>query len=154
MARARPHAKRSRCWFLALLGLLGLATQPAGADEEIRVREPWIQAAPPGAAALAGYMILENLSARTRTLVDVRSPDFGAVMLHRTELRNGIARMHHEQEVQVAPRTVMTFAPGARHLMLMHPKRTLRAGDRVLLEFSFADGTRLSIPFEVQARSH
>lgn len=117
------------------------------------MREPWIQAAPPGAAVLAGYMILENLSARTRTLLDVRSPDFGAVMLHRTELRDGIARMHHEQEVQIAPRTVVTFAPGARHLMLMDPKRALGAGDRVLLELRFADGARLSVPFEVQARS-
>ena len=135
---------------LALV-LFALAHVPtACAESAVSVRDAWIREAPPGIAMMAGYMELRNNTAQPQVLVAATSSVFGAVMFHRTIVKDGIARMTHATQVELAPNRTLLFAPGDFHLMLMNPKRILRAGDPIIINLEFRGGAALPITFEVR----
>lgn len=119
-------SRRSLC-ALILLALCGAAP----ADTVLGVRDAWVRQGPPGASVLAGYMSIENLSGQPQTVVGVRSEDFERVEIHRTELREGMARMVPQERLQVPAHGRLTLEPGGYHLMLMRSRRALKAGDAV-----------------------
>ena len=125
-----------------LLLLTGLA---ALADSTIVVRDAWVREAPPGAAVLAAYFILENPGAKADRLVAVRSADFDKIEIHATEIRAGVARMLALDALPVPPHAVVKLAPGGHHLMLHRPRRALAAGMNVHLELRFSSGARLTV---------
>ncbi|TNF92105.1 MAG: copper chaperone PCu(A)C [Gammaproteobacteria bacterium] len=120
------------------------------ADNGITVRDPWIREAPPNAVALAGYMVLENPSDKEQSLVDATSDAFGSVMIHRTVHEGGMARMKHQNAVSIPAKGNTAFEPDGYHLMLMKPRQALQAGAQVPVELIFANGSQLSITFEVR----
>lgn len=128
----------------------GLSVFAAGEAPGVTARGPWIREAPPMSQALAAYLSLENRSSQAYTLVGASSEEFGRVMLHETEIRDGVARMRHRAEVRIAAGDVAVFAPGGLHLMLMQPRRALTLGDRVSVDLLFAGSRRLSVDFEVR----
>ena len=129
---------------------VGWSAWSAEEAHDMRARGAWIREAPPMSQALAGYMSLQNRGSRGYRLVGVSSTDFGRVMLHETEIRGGVVRMIHRAGVSIAAGEEAVFAPGGLHLMLMQPRRVLRAGDRVSVDLVFAGGRRLSVDFEVR----
>ena len=58
--------------------------------------------------------------------------------------------MVHARQVELAANASLIFAPGGYHLMLMTPKRTLRAGDAVVINLEFRGGLVLPVAFEVR----
>ena len=94
--------------------MLGLAACSSRVDAPPVVTDAWIRAAPPAASMQAGYLVISNPSARPLRLLSVSSPDFERVELHRTEIRDGVARMLAENEVEVPARGSVVFAPGGR----------------------------------------
>lgn len=144
-----PRASRARLLAgaaLLLAGLVAGAAQPSG----VEVRDPWIREAPPGAQVLAGYLELRNVGEAPQVLVGAASPAFAKAMLHQSREEGGVARMVHVERLELSPGASVSFAPGGYHLMLMKPRRALRAGDRVPVTLRFADGSRLEISFEVR----
>jgi copper(I)-binding protein len=71
-------------------------------------------------------------------------------MIHRTVVKDGIAGMVHLPQIGLAPNANLIFAPGGYHLMLMNPKRTLRAGDSVVINLEFRGGLVLPVAFKVR----
>ena len=71
-------------------------------------------------------------------------------MIHRTIVKDGMAGMAHASQIELAPNASLIFAPGGYHLMLMNPKRTLRAGDPVVINLEFRGGLVLPVAFEVR----
>ncbi len=124
----------------------------AAANEEARVsvRGAWVREAPPSMTMMAGYMELRNNTSRPQVLVAASSSGFETVMIHRTIVKDGMARMVHASQVELTPNASLTFAPGGYHLMLMNPKRTLRAGDPVVINLEFRGGLVLPVSFEVR----
>jgi len=59
---------------------------------------------------LAGYLTLHNPGDRAVTVVGAESPDFERVEIHRTELRDGVARMRPGDPPRLARAAV--DAPG------------------------------------------
>jgi copper(I)-binding protein len=59
--------------------------------------------------------------------------------------------MRSLDELRVGAGESVALAPGGLHLMLMRPKRTLRAGDAAEVEFVLKDGSRQRVSFEVKA---
>ncbi|HEX9626965.1 MAG TPA: copper chaperone PCu(A)C [Acidiferrobacterales bacterium] len=116
----------------------------AQAAETIQVEDAWIREAPPGAAVLAAYLTLENRGDAERALVGADSPDFGRIEIHATRMKNGMASMEQLKHLKIAARGREALAPGGTHLMLMQPRRALRAGDRVTLTLRFAGGANLA----------
>ena len=130
---------------LALIPV-GAATEEAG----VSVRDAWVREAPPGAAMMAGYMVLQNKTSRSQVLVAASSSGFETVTIHRTIAKEGMTGMEHAPQVELLPKASLLFAPGGYHLMLLNPKRTLRAGDRVDIYLEFRGGLVLPVVFEVR----
>jgi copper(I)-binding protein len=99
---------------------------------------------------MAGYMELRNNTSRPQVLVAARSSGFESVMIHRSIVKDGIASMVHAPQIELAANASLIFAPGSYHLMLMNPKRTLRAGDPVVINLEFRGGLVLPVTFEVR----
>ena len=125
----------------------------AQASDQIMVEDAWIREAPPGAAAMAGYMILHNHGDSERSLVSASSPAFASVQLHRTVMEEGMAKMVHQKAITVPAGGSVTFKPKDYHLMLMKPKQALKAGDTVEVTLVFEDGNSMTVPYEVRSAS-
>lgn len=118
---------------------------------ELMVKDRWIREAPPTAAALAGYMVIHNGGETDRVLVGAESPLFANVMLHRTVMEGGMAKMIHQPSITIAAGKSLTFEPNGYHLMLMKPKKQLKAGDKVEITLKFKDGSTLPLSYEVRS---
>lgn len=115
-----------------------------------KFEQAWIRSAPPGTTALAAYGRLRNDCAKPFVVEDVSSTDFAMGMIHETRVEKGVSQMRPAQNLVVPARGSLVFAPGGRHMMLMHPTRQLKDGDRVWLEVTLAGGARLRARFEVR----
>ena len=138
--------------YLILVGLTFPLTQIADASGPagVSVRDAWVREMPPGVTVMAGYMALKNNTSRPQLLVAASSSSFKSVMFHRTVVKDGMAAMEHAPQIELSPNAGLLFAPGGYHLMLMNPKRTLRAGDRVAINLKFRSGIELPVVFEVR----
>jgi copper(I)-binding protein len=125
---------------LALLAIL--ATGPAAACPGLEVADAWIAEAPPGASALAGYATLQNRGKVTVAVSGANSREFESAMLHETVVRDGMAHMEHLDRLALAPGASVRLNPGGKHLMLVGPKRALKAGDRVEVSFDCGSSRR------------
>jgi copper(I)-binding protein len=131
--------------------ILALTLIAAASDEAgVSVRDAWVRESPPGAAMMAGYLALRNNTSQSQVLVAASSADFETVMIHRTIVKDGMAGMVHAPQIELSPNASLLFAPGGFHLMLLNPKRTLRAGNRVDIYLEFRGGLVLPVAFEVR----
>nr|VFK08840.1 MAG: hypothetical protein BECKLPF1236A_GA0070988_1002116 [Candidatus Kentron sp. LPFa]VFK25263.1 MAG: hypothetical protein BECKLPF1236C_GA0070990_1002016 [Candidatus Kentron sp. LPFa] len=139
---------------IAISLLLFIWTVPAWAanqaEPNITVTDSWIREAPPGAKALAGYMLLHNHGDADVSLVSASCPDFDAVMLHETVERDKMATMVHLDRVRIPAQKQVAFAPGGKHLMLMQPKRAIVAGEESTVTLVFASGAKVIAKFKVK----
>ncbi len=90
-------------------------------------------------------MTLNNHSDAVRTLVGASSPAFGNVMLHRTVMEGGTAKMVHQMAIEIPANGSVTFEPNGYHLMLMKPKQQLKAGDKVDIALKFKSGKTMKV---------
>lgn len=134
---------------LTSLVAITLLTTYVGAETGLIVRDARIREAPPGATALAGYMVIENQSAETRKLIAAESAAFDAIEMHRSMVENGIARMVPQASISIPAGGRATLDPNGYHLMMMRPAKSLRAGDDVNVLLTFDGGKRLSVTFPV-----
>jgi len=124
---------------------------PAASGEAgVSVRDAWIRETPPGMTMMAGYMEMRNNTSRPQLLVGASSSGFESVMIHRTLVKDGMAGMVHASRIELAPNASLIFAPGGYHLMLMNAKRTLHAGDPVVINLEFRGGLVLPVAFAVR----
>lgn len=125
----------------AILTLL-ISTAAVAADSGggLTVKDAWIPEAPPVARVVAAYMELVNAGTQEAVVVGATSPDFGHIEMHRTIERDGVARMVAEPELAVPAGGRVTLRPRGLHLMLMEPKRALRAGDTVEIDLVLRGG--------------
>jgi copper(I)-binding protein len=110
----------------------------------------YVAAAPPGAAAMAGYMTIENPGDSQRRITAISSGDFAEVQIHRSILEKGVARMEQLDYLAVEPGSKLELKPGGVHLMLLEPVHDFEPGETVLLEFRETDGTVHNLGLKVQ----
>jgi len=110
-----------------------------GRDEptSLTVSEMTAYAPLPGQPSGVAYFLLENTASNAVTLQHVTSPQFTMVEMHTTLLDGGMSRMMPLDSVMIAGLSMLEFAPGGNHLMLMGPHDGLNAGDDVTLEFHY-----------------
>ena len=132
----------------ALILATSLLATPALAAG-ITVQQPWVRWLPAGLPA-AGYATLVNAGDTPVSLVGVSSPDYGAVMIHRSLDRGGMERMVMVNSIPVPPHGRAVLAPGGYHLMLMQPRHAIRPGMRVSVRFEFSDGSTIDVAMPVR----
>lgn len=136
---------------LTAMLVMGMWFGMAQAAGHVMVDNAWIREAPPGAAAMAGYMTLMNKGDAPRTLVGASSPAFGNVMLHRTVIEGGMAKMVHQMAIEIPANGTVTFEPNGYHLMLVKSKLQLKAGDKVDITLKLKNGETMVVTHVVRA---
>ncbi|MCP4406221.1 MAG: copper chaperone PCu(A)C [Gammaproteobacteria bacterium] len=135
---------------LALVFLLSLTVGAQPLPDSLQISEAWIREAPPNAMALAGYMTVNNRGTEDRQLVAVSSIDFKRIELHRSMLVEGVARMIPQERMPIPAAGHLELKPGDYHLMLMHPRRSLKVGEEVKAILSFDNDQQLTAVFTVK----
>lgn len=118
-------------------------------ETPVSVNDAWIREAPPGALALAAYMLVVNFGKKELQLTKVTSPTFEEVQMHVVETKDGMTKMRAVPGFTLAPAARLVFKPGGNHLMLMKPKKQLKAGDVVPMTLWFGPGGHRSIQVKV-----
>jgi copper(I)-binding protein len=131
-----------------LLACIGVAD--ACAEEHLVVEQAWIRTAPPGATMLAGYATLRNPGDAALAIVGADSKDFAHVSLHLSHERDGLVRMEPIKRLEIQAGSYQVLGPGSYHLMLMQPKRELKAGDRVKIHIFTEAGAGADAEFVVR----
>lgn len=130
-------------------GSSGSSQASTSPSDAVAIMNAWIQVAHVDAASHAGYMTLVNIGDEGQTLVAVDSPDYGKVELHQMSSDHGMMKMEHLQELTIAAGAQARFEPHGKHLMLLDPKRALKAGDRVDLKLRFESGQEQNLTVSV-----
>lgn len=120
------------------------------ANEHLMVHEPWVREAPPNAKMMAGYFTIMNFSGKDKEIVGASSAQFEKVELHKSVEEGGMAKMIAQKSVTVPKQGTVKFQPGGLHLMLVNPKKALKAGDKVSITLKFAKGGDLKMTAEVK----
>lgn len=114
------------------------------------IEQAWVRAAPPGATALAGYLVLRNDCDAPVTVTGVESLDFDLPMIHRSEDQGGMSHMQAAGPLDVPAQGELRFVPGGLHLMLMAPKRAFTEGDVARIRLVLSDGRRLYAEYPIR----
>ena len=119
------------------------------------VSDPWSMELPPNAPAVAAYFTIENKGETADRLLSVDTPLAGQAQLHEHVHANGLMKMQQVQTVEIAPRTKVSFAPMAYHVMLLDLKdrSKLVAGQQfpVTLHFEKAGDVEVQVVVQKQA---
>ncbi len=101
--------------------------------DSLTINNAWSPEAPPTARVMAGYMDIHNNGNKEILVEKVTSPQFKTIEIHRTVEKNGMSMMVWQPHVHVPAGKVTKLEPGGKHLMLMHPVKRLKAGDKIKL---------------------
>jgi len=83
---------------------------------DITLENFWVALPPDVARTTAGYGIIKNSGDEDDILLAIRS-DGGSVMLHKTDLESGRARMLHMSNMLIEAGTELVLEPMSFHLM-------------------------------------
>ena len=137
------------CAAAASAAPLGAHDHDAGA---IRITHPWVRATPPGAPTAAGYLTITNRGAIPDHLLGGSAPGVGSIEIHQMSMTGQIMRMRPiAGGMPIGPGQTVALTPGGeRHLMLIGPKHTLKAGDRVPATLRFEKAGDVKVTFVVE----
>lgn len=136
----------------AAVGAAFYAVALAAAAERVTVENAWVPLAPPAIKVHAGYLTVVNRGDVEQSIVGAESPDYQRVELHASSVHNGLAEMGAVGEIVVPAGKSVAFEPGGLHVMLIGPKRTLAAADRVLVVLYLRGGAVLEASAVVRQR--
>ncbi|HXG29880.1 MAG TPA: copper chaperone PCu(A)C [Nevskiales bacterium] len=106
----------------------------------LRVEDPWVREAPPGAEVQAAYMTLVNDGGRELILTGVAAPAFARAEFHRMWFEGDRMRMEPLPTLAVPAHGRVALEPGGDHVMLYKPDQRLRPGDTVHLRLQCGEG--------------
>jgi copper(I)-binding protein len=140
---------------LAAVAALTLAAAPALAQGyevgALRVVQPWVRTAPPGAPTLAGYLSITNRGSSVDHLLGGSSPELSAIEVHEMSMTGQVMRMRPMVGgLAIDPGKTVVLTPGGeRHLMLIGPKHAYKSGDRIPATLRFEKAGTVKVTFLV-----
>lgn len=122
---------------IVLLCTVFFNNSSADTKSDIQIEQFWVVSPPPVANSTAAYGIIKNISDEDDTLIRICSPT-ASVMLHKTEIESGMARMIHMTNTVIAAHSELVLEPMSYHLMFMNITPTkFSEGEEILLRFEF-----------------
>ncbi len=111
--------------------------------EQLRVILP-----PPVARSTSAYGIIKNTGDTADTLIGI-STNAGMIMLHKTEIKDGMAQMNHVDDFELKAGESLVLKPMSYHLMFMNINHDVikKEGEvSLVLEFEKAGKIELHVP--------
>ena len=100
---------------------------------EIDIIGATIPLAPPNASVNAGYVKFANTSGKDVEFHSFTSPVYDSVEMHVMEYKSGTAKMKQAKKILVPANDSVELKPGGTHLMLIGPRRDIKAGEQILM---------------------
>ena len=137
----RPFAPAT----FAVTLLIGASPLLAG-GEDVVVEDAWSRASIGTSRPGVAYMTLRNTGAEPVVVTGLRTDLAMMPMIHATSTdAQGVTRMSHMEEVDIAEGETVALAPGGLHVMLMDLQRPMVEGESYTLSVIFADGTEATV---------
>ena len=108
------------------------------------IEDGWVRAMPATSDRLAAYFTLHNTSDSDIRIVDSSSELFDTTMIHDTLHKDGIAKMHHLNELIIPARQKVILAPLGKHMMLIDPDQPILTNQQIEITLISQDGHRYS----------
>jgi copper(I)-binding protein len=134
--------------FLAML-CCAPATALAATPVSVKVSNCWVRALP-GNLPSSGYFKMTNPNDQPINLVGVATQAFGMAMLHETRNKGSMSTMVAVKKVTVPAHGTLSFAPGNYHVMLEKPKKPVKPGMTILINFTFSNGQKTATECKVK----
>lgn len=115
----------------------------SSASEFPIIIDPVVNATPPGAEVTAGYLTLINETSNEIVITGAYSPTIVQVEIHRTIIKDDVAKMELQDSINLAPGATVKFEHGDYHLMLMALTKPLKEGQSVDIILSTSVGDML-----------
>lgn len=135
----------------AVLGVVLAGAVLAGCQQkELAAEDAWVRLPAVQGRPGAAYFTVKG-GAQATTLLAVSTPAAIRTEIHEMKHEGGMMTMAPLKDVPVAAGAQVAFAPGGKHVMLFDISPDVRAGTRVPLRLSFADGKTLEVQADVRA---
>lgn len=137
-----------RSFGIATLALALLATAPPvlADGEDVVVEDAWSRASIGTSRPGVAYMTLRNTGAEPVVVTGLRTDLAMMPMIHATTTdAQGVTRMSHIEEVEIAAGEAVALEPGGLHVMLMDLQQPMVEGESYALSVIFADGTEATV---------
>ena len=129
------------------------ALADTAAAHGVVVDRPWVRVpimpparpGPPPPVNTAAYLVLENRTDSTETLVGVATEVADTAEIHSATTAADVTRMRPVGSVVVPPGGRVVLAPGGLHIMLIGLDRRLVAGDSVTLQLRLHGGRTVDV---------
>ncbi|WP_069813700.1 copper chaperone PCu(A)C [Streptomyces sp. TP-A0874] len=142
--------KRRAATALAAVAALGLAGCSTGSDRpELAASGAYIPQ-PVTAEMAGGYVVIENTGDGADKLTRVTSDISDEVQLHTTEGNS----MRQVDSLPVPAHGKLELKRGGDHLMFVNLKHKPTEGEKVTVEFHFAESDPISLEVPVEATNH
>jgi copper(I)-binding protein len=99
----------------------------------------------------AGYLKIQSLSDKDVSIVNVSSPDYQSVSIHKSIQVDGMHQMESMGSLKIPAGETLTLEPGGMHLMLHMPIGQRKVGDFTRIVFALDDGSNVSFNMPVSA---
>lgn len=137
------------CLLYPMFALADAVPGPAG----IVIDDAWIAEAPPVSKVNAAYMKISNNSADEIRIEAISCENYSSAGFHRTVYTDGIASMHHLDELNIPAGSQLVLEPGGYHVMLFNPVAVLHNGDDSGCRVKLNDGRSIAFRLIVKKSS-
>lgn len=116
------------------------------------IAHPIAFATPRTAMAGGGFLTVTNTGDTPDRLIGVRA-DFPRVMLHTTEIKDGVASMMHVDGIEIPAGETVSLQPGGFHVMFMGLNGDpLEVGEKIPATLIFEHAGEVEVIFNVEER--
>jgi len=110
----------------------------------------YARATAPGQEVGAAYLTIENTGGNADRLLSASSAAARSVVLHSSQMEQGMARMHHETSLEIPAHGRIELKPEGLHLMLEDLKKPLREGETLRMKLKFEHSGEMEVALPVK----
>jgi len=99
---------------------------------------------------MVGYMTIRNTTAEAIDIISARSDLYSSIEFHETVHEDGMAKMLRHDSLQLPAQGSVQLKRDGKHLMLFNPKKSLKAGDTVVITFTSRNNINTTVNITVK----
>ena len=127
--------------FLGLVSLNALDAQHA----DVVAHDAWVRMPPKSKMDTALYMMVENRTPQSRTIVSVSTDDASSAEMHQMTMNKMIMVMTPVSQISIPAKGKTSFDPNGFHVMLFGLKTRPQLGDKIHVTLKLDDGTTVPV---------